>query len=281
MRNRLLARLTLLARRGPVPLLSLALLGACDRTPQVAVSTAAEGPPHVVVFDPPNGATDVDPDRTTLSVTFDRAMDPQGWAWVIEGPDTAPDLGEARFDSSSRTNTVDAKLQPGHAYVLWVNSEQYSHFRDRGGNPATPVRWVFATRQRSTASAGSPAADGIPAGWPIRPVPAHESAPRVIALDPPNGATHVDPAKTLLKATFDRDMEGSWAWVTEGNSFPEMAGNAYFEPDARTAALPVKLEPGRTYVVWLNSAQYPLFRDIEGHPADPLRWTFTTAPASP
>ena len=52
-----------------------------------------------------------------------------------------------------------------------------------------------------------------------------------------------------------------------------------FEADGRTAYLPVRLEPGRTYVVWLNSEEFQLFRDLAGQPAPPLRWIFTTAPA--
>ena len=257
---------------------ALALAAAdCSRAPEISTTTGRTNPPEVVVFDPPNGATDVDPGRLSLSVTFDRAMDPEGWAWVVEGPDTAPDLGQARFDASGRTNTVDVKLQPGRSYSVWINSSQYRHFRDRAGTPSTPTRWIFSTRATATPGSVRPPAQST--GWPVRPEPAHSSAPRVVALDPPNGAGDVDPATKQLRVTFDRVMEGSWAWVTEGDSFPEMAGEASFDPDARTAVLPVKLQPGRTYVVWVNSQQYPLFRDVAGHPADPLRWTFTTAPA--
>ncbi len=260
-------------------LAAVALLSGCgDRTPKVDVSTATTSPPSVVAFDPQNGAIDVDPSRTTLSVTFDREMDPDGWAWVIENPTTAPDLGEAHFDAGDRTNTVAVKLQPGRDYVIWINSTQYSHFRDRAGTAATPVRWTFSTRAEDASSreVASPSSS-VPAGWPIQPLPAHGEGPHVVTLDPPNGATAVDPAKSPLRVTFDRTMEGSWAWVTEGKNFPAMAGNAYYEPDGRTAALPVKLEAGHTYVLWLNSPQYTLFRDVAGHPLQPLRWTFTTA----
>jgi hypothetical protein len=98
-----------------------------------------------------------------------------------------------------------------------------------------------------------------------------------VRLEPANGATGVDPATTVLRATFDRAMEAGWSWVTEGHSFPETTGPAYFESDARTAALPVRLAPATTYVVWLNSEQYQMFRDLAGVPAAPLRWQFSTA----
>jgi Bacterial Ig-like domain len=268
---------------------ALALAGCGRDVPQLNVSAAPPAqPPHVVAFDPPDGATDVDPSRTTLAVTFDRPMDPQGWAWVIEGPDTAPDLGEASFDAGGTTNTVAAHLEPGRTYVVWINSASYDHFRDRSGTPVVPVRWTFTTRPvAATGAAGVTGATGATgaagavaaAATSAAPKPAPD-APHVVAVEPPNGATGVDAASvTVLRATFDRPMEGSWSWVREGGDFPETTGSAYFEPDGRTAALPVRLEPGRTYVVWLNSSRYQLFRDASGTPAPPLRWSFSTAGA--
>ncbi len=272
----------LLTLAAAIPAAAALALVSCGRdVPQLDVSAAPPAqPPHVVAFDPPDGAADVDPSRTTLAVTFDRPMDPQGWAWVIEGPDTAPDLGDASFDASGTTNTVAAHLEPGRTYVVWINSARYDHFRDRSGTPAVPVRWTFTTRSATAPAVAAavasaettPAANAAP-----RPAP---DAPHVIALEPSNGATRVDAASVaVLRATFDRPMEGSWSWVREGGDFPETTGSAYFEEDGRTAALPVRLEPGRTYVVWLNSSRYQLFRDASGTPAPPLRWTFSTAGA--
>jgi RNA polymerase sigma-70 factor (ECF subfamily) len=219
------------------------------------------------MLDPPNLATNVDPLRATLAVTFDRPMDREGWSWVIEGPESAPDLGEAAFDAAGRTNTVVARLLPGRTYVVWVNSQRYSYFRSAAGVPAEPLRWTFTTRG-AAAAAGSLASMASPS-----------APPRVVLLDPPNGATGVDPAKTVLRATFDRPMEEGWSWIAEGDNFPETAGKAYLEADSRTAAMPVRLQPGRTYVVWLNSEQYQMFRDRRGIPAPPLRWVFSTRPA--
>jgi len=245
----------------------LVVAGCRNEPPAVSVATESAGAARPVVFDPPQGATGVDPARTTLSVTFDRTMDPQGWAWVIEGAMTAPELGESAWDAEHRTNTVQTQLEPGREYVVWVNSPQYLYFKDLGGVPAAPTRWTFSTR-----GAGDAAVSGV--SGMVRSTP--QGPPRVVRLEPPNGAIDVDPATTELRAIFDRPMEASWSWVTEGESFPEAAGDAYFEADRRTAALPVRLEPGRTYVVWLNSVQYKLFRDETGVSAEPVRWTFTT-----
>ena len=227
------------------------MAGACDRgTPQIQVTTErtpdpaapawapptvtpaelqapAVDAPRIVALDPPNGATEVDATRPTLAVTFDRAMDREGWSWVIEGPETAPDLGEATFDATARTNTVQARLQPGRTYVVWVNSPQYSYFRSAAGVAALPLRWTFTTR---AATPGH-----LAAGQGLGAVSAHGGPPHVVRLDPPNGAVDVDPATAVLRATFDRPMEPSWSWVTEGSNFPQATGKAYFEADARTA----------------------------------------------
>lgn len=113
------------------------------------------GPPHVIAFDPPLGATNVDPARTTLSVTFDRVMDREGWAWVIEDKATAPDIGESTWDAEVRTNAAPVRLEPGKTYVVWINSPQYSYFKDTLGETATPVRWTFTTRAAAAPAAGS------------------------------------------------------------------------------------------------------------------------------
>ncbi len=141
--------------------------GGDASTPKLSVTTTPgpatgpgsiadlNAPPHVVAFDPPLGATNVDPARTTLAVTFDRAMDREGWAWVIEDKATAPDIGESTWDAAVRTNSAPVKLEPGKTYVVWINSPQYSYFKDPQGRAATPVRWSFTTRPAAATPAGS------------------------------------------------------------------------------------------------------------------------------
>ena len=141
--------------------------GGDASTPKLSVTTTpgpASGPgsivdlnapPHVVAFDPPLGATNVDPARTTLAVTFDRVMDREGWAWVIEDKATAPDIGESTWDAAVRTNAAPVKLEPGKTYVVWINSPQYSYFKDPQGRAATPVRWSFTTRAAAATPAGN------------------------------------------------------------------------------------------------------------------------------
>lgn len=258
--------------RRAVPDAERASKPAAEPTATTAPSRPSAAAPQVVRLDPPNGARDVDATRNSLAVTFDRAMDPEGWSWVIEGPESAPDLGEAVFDATAHTNTVQARLLPGKTYVLWINSPRYSYFRSVEGVPVQPLRWSFTTRAGTGGGAAPPSRIGSE-GALLLP-------PRVVAMDPPNGATGVDPAKAILRATFDRPMEASWSWVREGTNFPEARGEAYFEPDGKTAAMPVRLQPGQTYVIWLNQGEYQFFRDRSGTPARPLRWIFSTRQAN-
>jgi hypothetical protein len=230
----------------------------------------------VVAVDPPNGATDVDPRRTTMSVTFDREMSREGWAWVVEDEATAPEIGEARFGPSGRTNTVQVSLEPGRRYVVWVNSESFAYFRSVDGVPAEPFRWTFRTAGGGAGSAGDSGEIGMISSLePASP----GGAPRVVAFDPPNGATGVDPDRGTISVTFDRAMDGSWAWVTEGGTTPPpTAGEPSFSADLRTNTLPVALEPDTTYTIWINGDRYMHFRSVNDVPVEPVRWTFTTGP---
>jgi hypothetical protein len=40
--------------------------------------------------------------------------------------------------------------------------------------------------------------------------------------------------------------------------------------------LPVKLEPGKRYVIWINTAKFRNFKDRNGNPAEPYKLVFTT-----
>src|SRR5262249_60786823 len=69
------------------------------------------------------------------------------------------------------------------------------------------------------------------------------------------GAGDVDPKLTEIKVTFSKDMkDDSWSWaMISKESFPKMDGKPKYLADKRTCVLPVKLEPGKTYAIWLNS----------------------------
>jgi RNA polymerase sigma factor (sigma-70 family) len=114
--------------------------------------------------------------------------------------------------------------------------------------------------------------------------PAHSvktMPPVVVRTVPQAGATEVDAATTTeIRVTFSKDMaDGSWSWSQISNdSFPQMTGKPHYEKDRRTCVLPVKLEPGKTYVIWLNPPKFQGFRDTDSRPAVFYPLVFETKP---
>ena len=107
-----------------------------------------------------------------------------------------------------------------------------------------------------------------------------ESAPPVVVkTEPVAGATQVDPRTSEIVAQFSKVMtDGSWSWSTWGEeNFPEMNGQPKYAADKKTCVLPVKLQPGKFYAIWLNSDKFKNFKDASGRPAVPYLLTFTTA----
>ena len=108
--------------------------------------------------------------------------------------------------------------------------------------------------------------------------------PSVVKTIPQAGSAHVVPSLNEISVTFSKDMmtEKMWSWCSESpDTFPEadIATIRYLE-DKRTCVLPVKLEPGKTYVIWINSQNNNAFRDIDNIPAIPYLLVFQTEPAS-
>ncbi len=104
------------------------------------------------------------------------------------------------------------------------------------------------------------------------------SGPRVIATFPANGSTDVDPDLKELAVTFNRAMtDKSWSWAYAiRKQFPAITGKAYYTEKLTQNHLPVKLESGKTYVIWINSKKLLNFKDKSGWPAKPFKLTFTT-----
>ncbi len=103
--------------------------------------------------------------------------------------------------------------------------------------------------------------------------------PVVVKTVPQSGDTQVDAkAVTEIRATFSKDMtDQSWSWAqTSEETFPKTAGKISYDKDKRTCVLPVKLEPGKTYVIWLNSEKFRNFKDADGHSAVPYLLVFET-----
>jgi RNA polymerase sigma-70 factor (ECF subfamily) len=105
--------------------------------------------------------------------------------------------------------------------------------------------------------------------------------PVVVRTSPRAGDTKVDAkAVTEIRVTFSKDMtDKSWSWTgVSRETYPKAAGDPRYDKDRRTCVLPVKLEPGKTYGLWLNSEKYTNFKDAGGQPAVPYLLVFETKP---
>jgi RNA polymerase sigma factor (sigma-70 family) len=108
-----------------------------------------------------------------------------------------------------------------------------------------------------------------------------EMPPVVVRTVPQSGDTEVDADKIKeIRVTFSKDMmDKTWSWsqISE-ETFPKIEGKPNYDKDRRTCVLPVKLEAGKTYVIWLNSPRFGNFKDADGHSAVPYLLVFETKP---
>jgi len=105
--------------------------------------------------------------------------------------------------------------------------------------------------------------------------------PVVVQTVPAAGDTAVDPGLTEIRVTFSKKMQTRqmWSWVMlSRETFPEITGEIRFLPDGRTCVAPVRLMPGKTYAIWLNSEKFDAFRDTGNRPAIPYLLAFETGP---
>jgi hypothetical protein len=102
--------------------------------------------------------------------------------------------------------------------------------------------------------------------------------PVVVRTIPESGATNVDPALSEIRVTFSKDMQdGDWSCVNMSkDSYPSTTGAPRFDKDKRTFVMPVKLEPGKTYAILLNSDKYKNFMDTARRSAMPYLLVFET-----
>jgi RNA polymerase sigma-70 factor (ECF subfamily) len=145
-----------------------------------------------------------------------------------------------------------------------------------GGGAGVATSLLRAEGERAQARA--PAADPAPRKEEPTEVTLASAPPVVVRTVPEAGADDVDPQLTEIKVTFSKDMaDGSWSWTTYGkDNFPKTDGKPKYLADKRTCVLPVKLEPGKTYALLLNSETFRNFKDEDGRPAVPYLLVFRT-----
>jgi hypothetical protein len=103
--------------------------------------------------------------------------------------------------------------------------------------------------------------------------------PVVIETFPVTGDSAVDPALKEIRVTFNKAMQTDrmWSWVMESNeSFPKTTGEPRYLDDKRTCVLAVELLRGHAYKIWINSAKFDHFRDLDNKAAVPYLLEFHT-----
>jgi RNA polymerase sigma factor (sigma-70 family) len=131
------------ATPAPAAVQPLATEAAADE--QVSIANA---PPVVVKTVPEAGTANVDPSITEIKVTFSKPMRDGSWSWSTWGENTFPNMtGKPHYASDHRTCVAPVKLEPGHIYAIWLNSENFSNFRDATGHKAVPYLLVFETKK--------------------------------------------------------------------------------------------------------------------------------------
>lgn len=251
--------------------LPMASRGAADTESQViSVSSTeteqkAETPWPVVVSTVPEiGATDVDPNLDEIRVTFDRDMDQRGYSWTQMGrddesfPETDPRRKAKWLDA--RTCVLPVDLERGRFYRVGINHPKATNFKSVGGETAAFSVIRFATEGAKRSA--------------IRKT----KAPRVVALDPPNGSAGVDPTNKVIGVTFDTRMPGGMSWIRTDGLFPGVGGGkAWWSRDGKTCHLPVELVADAEYELGLNGSHYINFQSKWGVPLEPVVWKFSTA----
>ncbi len=110
----------------------------------------ANMPPSVVKTVPQCGDTQVDPSLREVRVTFSKEMmTDRMWSWVIHSKATFPkiDAQGIRYLEDDRTCVLPVRLAPNRTFVIWINSQKYNAFKDRGNRSAIPYLLVFETKQ--------------------------------------------------------------------------------------------------------------------------------------
>jgi hypothetical protein len=213
-------------------------------------------PPHIVSTSPATGKSDVDPGTKEITVTFDQDMD-RGFSWTGGGPNYPTiEPGKKPHWRDKRTCVLSVKLEPGHYYRVGINSLSYHGFSGVSGVAVTPTAITFRT-----------------SGTPLP-----KKTPKIVSLNPPNGAKDVSASLTEVRVTFNVKMGGGMSWCGGGPNFPDSpAGkDAYWTDDGKTCVLPVQLKPGWSYEMSINCPSFQNFKSEQGVSLSPVSYSFST-----
>lgn len=145
--------------------------------------------------------------------------------------------------------------------------------------PQLPATSNSADQPRASPSVAADPEPDLPTSPLATPAkPATPVPPVVIATVPAAGAADVDPALNEIRVQFSEPMrDRSWSWTAwSEQSYPVTTGEPRYLADGCTCVLPVKLQPGKCYAVWVNSENSHNFEDQDGQPAVPYLLVFQT-----
>ena len=101
--------------------------------------------------------------------------------------------------------------------------------------------------------------------------------PVVISTKPENFSNNVSPSAKEISVTFNKEMvDKSWSWVKWNYTFPEITGQPSYDKTKTTCTLPVKLEPGKAYLLRINAGKYSSFMSTDKVKAQPFVFVFST-----
>jgi hypothetical protein len=103
-------------------------------------------PPVVIRTVPESGAKNVDPAFPEIRVTFSKEMMDNNWSWVQIAPENFPKIvGKPRYLKDKKTCVINVRLEPETTYIIWLNTQRFTNFRDTDGRPARPYLLMFET----------------------------------------------------------------------------------------------------------------------------------------
>ncbi len=170
------------------------------------------------------------------------------------------------------------------AWGKWYNENRSTLGKDSAEFDPTPVDWTFGSENSEIRFYSDPKNQKttdeswfIRQGGKIKPNVDDVNAPKILKMEPENGAQDVDAGSvTELRLTFDRDMiVGNHSWCNMGKGFPETTDKPKWL-DKRTCVLPVKLEPNTPYLLGINAGRFLNFKSADGVSVVPVVYTFKT-----
>ena len=104
---------------------------------------------------PPSGTSGVDSKLAEIRVTYSKPMTNGSWSWSTWGEENFPKTtGKPRYEADKRTCVLPVKLEPNKFYAVWLNSGNFSNFKDSGGRPAVPYLLVLISSNFLTSLPG-------------------------------------------------------------------------------------------------------------------------------